>query len=129
MNMSTYNPYAYNRYERVLNSSNKPDSKKQAVRKVQPRFYQMIFTAVAIALIVTSLFLIRTTASTPVSDVPIDGEKLVTVSAGDSLWSIAGRHYDSINDKGYAVFLIKERNQLSSNTIKPGDQLIIPVIP
>jgi len=128
--MATYNPYAYNRYERVLNCSNKSvNREKRVVRKVQPKFYQMIFTAIAIALIVTSLFLIRTTAATPVSDTPLDGEKLVTVSAGDSLWSIAGRHYESIEDKGYAVFLIKERNQMDNNMIKPGDQLIIPVLP
>lgn len=128
--MSTYNPYAYNRYERVSNTSNKSvNSKKQSVRKVQPHFYKMIFTTIAIALIVSSFFLIRTTAATPVSETPLEGETLVTVSAGDSLWSIAGRQYDAIEDQGYAVFLIKERNQMDSNTIKPGDQLIIPVIP
>lgn len=128
--MSAYNPYACNRYESILNSSNKSvNGSKQSVRKVQPHFYKMIFVAVVIALIVTSFFLIRTTAATSVPDVPMEGETLVTVSAGDSLWSIAGRHYESTEDTGYAVFLIKERNQMDSNIIKPGDQLIIPLIP
>jgi len=128
--MSAYNPYAYNRYERVLNSSNNSKYKnKQPVRDVNSNFYKMMLTAIAIAIIVTSFFLIRTTAATPVSDMAMEGEKMVTVSAGDSLWSIADRHFDSVNDKGYAVFLIKERNQMQNNTIKPGDQLIIPLIP
>lgn len=47
------------------------------------------------------------------------GKRLYHVQSGDSLWSIASRYSDLSIEK------LKELNNLSSNTIKPGQQLII----
>lgn len=48
-----------------------------------------------------------------------DGRTLYYVQTGDSLWSIANRY------SGLSIEKIKQLNNLSSNTIQPGQQLII----
>lgn len=47
------------------------------------------------------------------------GQKMHTVQSGDSLWSIANSY------AGISIEKIKVLNNLNSNTIKPGQQLII----
>lgn len=67
------------------------------------------------------------TASTPVKkakDIPnppsaISGTKTYTVKYGDSLWSISKSNNTSIEK-------LKQVNKLTSNTIKPGQSLVIP---
>ena len=46
-------------------------------------------------------------------------EKMYTVKSGDSLWSISKSNNTSIKK-------LKQANQLTSNTIKPGQSLVIP---
>jgi len=122
--MSAYNPYAVSSINEALSRS-----KRTEALNSQSRYYKVLISFVAIALIVTCFFLIRTTASTPFSNVPVEGESIVVVSSGDTLWSIASQHYSHLADKGFAVYLIKERNQLQSSVIMPGDKLILPVNP
>ena len=50
----------------------------------------------------------------------------VTVSAGDSLWSIARRAVPD-GDIGAVVSEISELNGLSSDVVRPGDVLLVPV--
>jgi LysM repeat protein len=119
--MTTYNPYAYQGYEVKATSDNKYVSAKQ--------MYKWLFCLMVILLMVTSFYLIRAAAGSSSSDAVMQGEQIVTVSSGDTLWSIANLHYENVRDTGYAVFLIKQRNGLSSNFILPGDQLILPQQP
>ncbi|MFY0607266.1 MAG: LysM peptidoglycan-binding domain-containing protein [Cyclobacteriaceae bacterium] len=62
------------------------------------------------------LYAVSSTSSAPLSLV---GKKVHYVQPGDSLWEIA-KHYD-----GLSIAELKKLNNLSSNTIKPGQRLII----
>jgi LysM repeat protein len=46
------------------------------------------------------------------------------VRAGDTLWSIAARHY--AGDPRQGVWLIQQRNGLATATISPGEKLLLP---
>jgi hypothetical protein len=54
-----------------------------------------------------------------------EGEAIVTVTRGDTLWSIAG-DAGLTGDIRRSVFLIKERNGLRDSTLQAGQTLIIP---
>ncbi|MCR8656857.1 LysM peptidoglycan-binding domain-containing protein [Paenibacillus endoradicis] len=129
--MSTYNPYAYRSYISSSKNNNEMKLHKQAVRnsiaKVSIRG-KVTITLTLVTLIVMSLFLFSATASTTPGKLPLDGESIIAVGAGDTLWDIAKFHYSDASDIGYIVYLIKDRNQLDSSTITPGQQLILPSI-
>src|SRR5690606_2045202 len=102
---------------------------KQSVRfslsKVSMNSKGMFILALTV-LIVMSLFMFSATASTTNGDSLMDGETIVAVGAGDTLWDIAKHHYSNTSDISYIVYLIKYDNQLESATITPGQQLILP---
>ncbi|ASS65271.1 MULTISPECIES: LysM peptidoglycan-binding domain-containing protein [unclassified Paenibacillus] len=54
-----------------------------------------------------------------------EGELTITVTSGDTLWSIAGNSGLS-NDIRRSVFMIKERNGLKDSDLQAGQTLIIP---
>jgi LysM repeat protein len=47
-----------------------------------------------------------------------------TVKRGDTLWSIAVKHY--AGDPRDAIYRIDRRNHLGSSTIVPGQRLVLP---
>jgi LysM repeat protein len=48
----------------------------------------------------------------------------VTVHAGDTLWSIASTHY--AGDPREGVWKLQKRNHLTSDTLSPGQRLVLP---
>ncbi|MGK9252347.1 LysM peptidoglycan-binding domain-containing protein [Paenibacillus humicus] len=54
-----------------------------------------------------------------------EGELTVTVTSGDTLWSIAGNSGLS-HDIRRSVFIIKQRNGLKDSDLQAGQTLIIP---
>ncbi|MDX6516489.1 MAG: hypothetical protein QOH73_2155 [Gaiellaceae bacterium] len=48
----------------------------------------------------------------------------VTVRAGDTLWSIASARYAGDTREG--VWKLQQRNHLHSETISPGQRLVLP---
>ncbi len=54
-----------------------------------------------------------------------EGELTITVTSGDTLWSIAGNSGLS-NDIRRSVYMIKERNGLKDSDLQAGQTLIIP---
>ncbi|WP_164779709.1 LysM peptidoglycan-binding domain-containing protein [Paenibacillus kobensis] len=57
---------------------------------------------------------------------PMEGEAVVYVAPGDTLWSIASStigHKDDIRER---VYEIKKRNNMQSGMLKSGQKLIIP---
>ena len=51
-------------------------------------------------------------------------ERHYRVAAGDTLWSIASAHF--AGDPREGVWILRERNDLESSTIRPGQQLVLP---
>ena len=47
-----------------------------------------------------------------------------TVTSGETLWSIASRHYPG--DPREGVWKLQTRNGLSGSTILPGQRLVLP---
>ncbi|GGD63965.1 hypothetical protein GCM10010911_22120 [Paenibacillus nasutitermitis] len=58
--------------------------------------------------------------------VPAVGEKLITISAGQTLWGIAGELRQEGQDIRRIIYDLKERNNLTSSTLTAGQTLIIP---
>ena len=51
-------------------------------------------------------------------------EQRYTVKAGDTLWTIASRHY--AGDPRDAIYRIGRRNHLGGSVIVPGQRLVLP---
>ncbi len=77
-------------------------------------------------LVFTSFLVMGSNASSMHVAEASEGEQVVVVSSGDTLWSIASRLEGRKSSIGFMVFRIKDRNQLQSETITPGQKLIIP---
>lgn len=52
--------------------------------------------------------------------------KTITVSSGDTLWSIAAREFNNSNDLRKVVYCIKETNNLKDENIEVGQRIKIP---
>jgi LysM repeat protein len=50
--------------------------------------------------------------------------EIVTVRAGDTLWSIASAHY--AGDPREGIWKLERRNHLSDETLAPGQRLVLP---
>jgi len=51
-------------------------------------------------------------------------ERTYVVQPADTLWSIATEHY--AGDPRAAVWNLQQRNGLSSTTLRPGQELVLP---
>jgi hypothetical protein len=51
-------------------------------------------------------------------------ERSYRVKPGDTLWSIAARHY--AGDPREAIYCIAKRNHLAASVIVPGERLVLP---
>lgn len=85
----------------------------------------VVCTAV-FALLFTSFLLMGTDASGNHPEEATMEEQIIIVHSGDTLWEIAKQYTDGSNDIRYIVYMIKDRNDLQSAEIKPGQRLIIP---
>lgn len=85
----------------------------------------VVCTAV-FALLFTSFLLMGTDASGNHPEEATGEEQIIIVHSGDTLWEIAKQYTDGRNDIRFIVYLIKDRNDLQSAEIKPGQRLIIP---
>lgn len=94
------------------------------------RFERVAVRLVAASLLFVILFtgftLMKSDASGEHPAEPTAGEKVIFISPGDTLWSIAGGLRKEGQDLRRIIFDLKERNNLSSSTLKAGQILIIP---
>ncbi|GLX68129.1 LysM peptidoglycan-binding domain-containing protein [Paenibacillus glycanilyticus] len=88
--------------------------------------FKLIVSAAVFVLLFTSFLMMSTNASSEhVAEAALN-EQTVIVSSGDTLWGIADRFVDNSKDIREYIYKIKERNQLSSVELQPGQVLIIP---
>jgi len=96
--------------------------------KVKPLLYKTMLSVLLILFIVVTTVFVKIDAKAPISYIPEENEVLFVVGSGDSLWTIASRYYSEIEDTGFAIYLIKQRNGLKESTIYPGQAIILPHI-
>ncbi|OXM16459.1 peptidoglycan-binding protein LysM [Paenibacillus herberti] len=85
-----------------------------------------LVAAMLFVLLLTSLWGFTQASSSEIAPSAPD-EMSITVTSGDTLWSIAAT-YNISDDIREGVFWLKKRNGLASTSIDPGDKLIIPLI-
>ncbi len=106
---------------------------RKALRTHQVRRQKNVVYAIAVAIVVLLIIFvcIKINTTPNKAQASINGEyvyKSITITAGDSIWSIA--EDNAHNYTGTTTSYVKEIlrvNQLSSEEIKAGNQLIIPV--
>ena len=92
---------------------------------LQQHLAKLLVCGMVFILLFTSFLIMRGVASVHSMN-PEAGEEVVIVLSGDTLWDIAGRYTDNTKDIRKTVFEIKERNQLTTVNLMPGQELIIP---
>ncbi|WP_336772007.1 LysM peptidoglycan-binding domain-containing protein [Paenibacillus sp. MMO-58] len=93
---------------------------------LQRHAFKLIVCAAVFILLFTSFLMMRTNASSDHIQEAAANEQTVIVTAGDTLWGIADRFTEGSKDIRQYIYKIKERNQLSSVELRPGQVLIIP---
>jgi FOG: LysM repeat len=88
--------------------------------------FKLIVSAAVFVLLFTSFLMMRTNASSDHIEPATINEQTVVVATGDTLWEIADRFNDDSKDIRQYIYKIKERNQLRSVELQPGQVLIIP---
>lgn len=90
------------------------------------KLFRISFIAVILIILFTGVTLVRSFADESAAPIASIEEKVVLVDSGDTLWDIA----ESVKRKGLdtreAIQRIKERNDLTSSSLRSGDRLIIP---
>jgi LysM repeat protein len=88
---------------------------------------RVLVLAVLVAVLFAAFSLGRSASqASPPPAVPVPAPAVVTVEAGESLWSLAQRAAPD-NDPREVVAHIRELNDLSTAHLVPGQQLLLPV--
>ncbi|GGG88013.1 LysM peptidoglycan-binding domain-containing protein [Paenibacillus radicis (ex Gao et al. 2016)] len=123
MMMNISNPSFYKTIHKDATASRSVlEAIKQSVRR---HLLKWVVCAALVALLLTSFLLLQTNASAE-HTIPGADEQLIVVSSGDTIWGIAQRYTKAADDIRFNVYKIKERNQLATVTITPGQKLIVP---
>ncbi|WP_173275677.1 LysM peptidoglycan-binding domain-containing protein [Paenibacillus sp. NEAU-GSW1] len=101
------------------------ESIREITGLLQRHALKAIVSIIVFVLLFSSFLLIQTNASGEVAPVTID-EQVIIVASGDTLWEIADRFTEGSQDIRRYIYDIKQRNQLSSSELMPGQQLIMP---
>ncbi|WP_054024636.1 LysM peptidoglycan-binding domain-containing protein [Bacillus sp. FJAT-28004] len=109
--------------------ANKATKINHSMRQLMKRHAAKLVVCTGVfILLFTSFLLMGTYASSNTPEAATAEEQSIRVQSGDTLWNIAKQFSDGSQDIRYIVFLIKDRNNLQSTVIKPGQKLIIPSI-
>jgi LysM repeat protein len=113
---------------------NKQETVKTAVlshlikRLMKRHAAKIVVCSAVFALLFTSFLLLGTDASGSHPAGATAEEHMIVVHTGDTLWEIAKQFTDGKQDIRFVIYLIKDRNNLQSSEIMPGQKLIIPSI-
>lgn len=130
--MQAYQPL--NRYEfcqtkKTIRQSSSPVKKStNAKSSFKSMSIKITLSMLLIVLVLVTTVFVKIEAREPISKIPAEHELSVVVGTGDSLWRLATTYYKDVEDTGYAVYLIKERNGINESVIYPGQTIILPEI-
>jgi hypothetical protein len=104
-----------------------PERRRRATAR--PRRLRGMGRLVLLVLIVLVSVWVGTRIANATSDVAAFTEQTYVVHDGDTLWGIARASYQRGGDVRRLVYLIERRNDLPGGDIRPGQRLILPVLP
>ncbi|WP_169306552.1 LysM peptidoglycan-binding domain-containing protein [Cohnella pontilimi] len=90
------------------------------------RMARMIFFALAFVLLFTGFTFMRTFASQQHVQPASVTERIISVDAGDTLWTLAASVKKASMDTREAVYELQKRNGLKSVALTSGQVLIVP---
>ena len=102
---------------------------KRRARIIRNRIFAAILSVCFIALIAVCYFSIKSSANTWGNEISFKYYTEITVSDGESLWSIADEFidYEQYKDKAAYVAEVKQINHLNDNCdIRSGQKLVLP---
>ncbi len=97
--------------------------------KKAERIYSVLRWGVAVGfaiLLFSGLLLMMSDASVERPAEPMEGELVIYVAPGETLWTIASRTIGRDKDIRERVYEIKKRNNMRSEMLQSGQKLIIP---
>ena len=103
-----------------------PERRRAAARRRRLRGLGRL-ALLALVLLATVWLGVRVANAT--SDPATITEHTYVVRNGDTLWSVARRAYPADLDTRQLVFDIERRNGLASADIRPGESLVLPILP
>jgi len=85
-----------------------------------------LFFLFALCILFSGITFMHTFASSGESVPPANGEQVVSVDSGDTLWELAKSYKNPTIDTRQAVHAILARNGMSSSDLTSGQEIIIP---
>ncbi|MBW7454109.1 LysM peptidoglycan-binding domain-containing protein [Paenibacillus sepulcri] len=113
-----------------MNSENKADKGYVKSASDKSRSKKLVMRMIAAILFFSLLFvgfsIMQGSATSEHPAEPAAGEKVISISEGQTLWEIAGDLRKEGEDIRRIIYDLKERNNLTSSTLMAGQTLIIP---
>jgi nucleoid-associated protein YgaU len=105
-----------------------PLSRAQASRRARRRRRRTrgLVRLITLVLIVAIVVWTGARVAHATSDRALVNDRVYTVRAGDTLWTIAARAYGAHRDLRPVVYAIESHNRLDTAQITPGEQLRLP---
>lgn len=111
---------------RAAGTGGTKQQKKKKERNVELLMLRLATASLLFMLLFVGFAWMKSSASGDAVALPTAEERVIVVSSGDTLWSIASSLNNENDDVRRIVYNLKERNDLRSSMLQSGQTLIIP---
>ncbi|GGF89770.1 hypothetical protein GCM10010916_03860 [Paenibacillus abyssi] len=117
-------------YRSIHNGAKKAPERRTGestvVSNLRRHFVKFFAAAIVFVVLFSGMLIVQSYASESHPAPAAEGERIISVSSGDTLWEIARRVQPQGTDLREVVYEIKLRNGLSSSVLRSGQTLIVP---
>jgi nucleoid-associated protein YgaU len=97
-------------------------------RRVRRRRLRGLSRLALLVLVILVAIWVGTRVANATSNDPRFSERTYVVHSGDTLWSVARSAYPGGHDLRELVYSVEQRNHLAGADIRPGEQIILPIV-
>jgi LysM domain len=97
-------------------------------RRVRRRRLRGLSRLALLVIVIIVAVWVGTRVANATSNDPRFSERTYVVHSGDTLWSVTRSAYPAGHDLRQLVFSVEQRNHLAGADIRPGEQLILPIV-